>query len=479
MNQSGILDKLSYMKRNLGSHSHVSKNMSHKIDKKTGKMEEKNKKNKKSKKNKKNKKNKNISPMEKALSNKYDEIINNSHKYTIENTWIANSHAIVGIKYICYLGSTGYADASKGYIRGLVENGVKVYVEPIRYCDEKSNQTLTADDNLLAVCLHNKNIKYNSVIIHSIPNEWKTIVERERSINPNVKIYGLTVWETDRVDPGWMSMIRSVSLDGLIVPSHWNQQIFIKTAKKLKLSKFPPVHVCHHSITDRIESSLDTSLDRNKLYGTNIKLALLCIGTWTCRKGIDESIHAYLRAFKNRHDVVLYLKTSCGSYNDVNSHKLEKKLHNIRQKYEQPPKIILDTQLRSDDYINTLIKYSDIYLSLCNSEGVGLGACQSALKGKIIVMTGFGGQTEYIEESNWVNYQLDVVNVTHNFAEWINPPQQWAYPSIQHAVKILQNIDHNKDIYLQKSNINREFILNKFSYKQIGQKMKNIVMTPS
>lgn len=286
---------------------------------------------------------------------------------------------------MCYVGSTGYADAAKGYIRSLVESGCYVYLEPVRYCDAQDGQQLTPDDNLLAVCLHNDHLQYQQVIIHSTPTDWPRRIVAERERNPKVQIYGLTVWETDRVDPHWMDIIDQSHLAGLIVPSQWNAQTFHDTAENLDLKHFPPISVCHHIITDRPrEHSLEQTpqnviphiiTDRETLYGPNRKLVILCIGTWTHRKGIEETVKAYLSAFTDTDSVVLYLKTSDGHYSPENDEKLRQRLRTITATIDHPAEIILDTQLRSDDYIDDLVIHCDVYLSLCNSEGVGLGAC--------------------------------------------------------------------------------------------------------
>ena len=116
-----------------------------------------------------------------------------------------------------------------------------------------------------------------------------------------------------------------------------------------------------------------------------------------------------------------------------------------------------------------------MYLSLCNSEGVGLGACQTALKGKIIVMTGYGGQTEYIKVASWIRYNLDIVKVPATFVEWIRPPQRWGYPCLNHAVACLQHIYDNLPKYLDSAKQNRPFITNKFSYVARGSVLKDIL----
>ena len=45
-------------------------------------------------------------------------------------------------------------------------------------------------------------------------------------------------------------------------------------------------------------------------------------------------------------------------------------------------------------------------------------------------MTGYGGQTEYIQKACWIDFKLDIVQVPADFAEWVRPPQRWAYPNL-------------------------------------------------
>jgi hypothetical protein len=476
-----ILKQLSHLNRNLGAldKKYVEKDVHKKSKDISKKSKDISKKSKDI-----SKKNKDVPKTHKAqvptmkdgLNSAFNRIKKTPTKYPKEHKWIAPPGK-KGIKYMSYLGSTGYADAAKGYIRSLVENGAYVYVEPIRYCDEKPGDKLTDNDSVLAVCLNNSHIKYDDVIIHSIPSEWKNIIKRERKINPSVRIYGLTVWETDRVDEAWMNVIKDSALTGLIVPSQWNAQTFIATSKALHISHFPKVYTCHHAITDTNGKGAATSLNRTTLYGANVKLAILCIGTWTCRKGIEESICAYLSAFPGKNDVVLYVKTSQGAYTPENTRQLTEKLDKIYARFKNAPhpRVILDTTLRPDDYIDSLVANCDVYISLCNSEGVGLGACQAALKGKIIVMTGYGGQTEYIKEGCWVNYALNVVKVPKGFVDWIKPPQKWGYPTIDHAVKILNDVYNDPKPYLDKSQNNRAHILSKFSYLSQGKILKSIL----
>lgn len=417
-----------------------------------------------------------LNSMEKALNEQYTKISQNPSKFPLQSKWIApkKSH---GIKYVSFLGTTGYADAAKGYVRSLVESGIYVYFEPIRCYGSKTVDLLSEDDLVLSVCINNKHVKYDTLIIHTVPHYWQQIIEKERTHNPNIKIYGLTVWETDRVFPKWLKMISKANLNGLIVPSNWNQEIFIKSAKNDGLSQnFPKVETCHHLIADRSMSREKNSLmTKEYFFGSKKKTAFLCIGTWTPRKGISETIESYIQAFAGEQNVVLYVKTTSGNYSKKDDLILKERLEKILIKYQNPPEIILDTVLRSEDYIESLVEHSDVYISLCNSEGVGLGACGAALKGKIIVMTGFGGQTEYIKKAFWIDYLLDVVQVPSNFAEWIRPPQKWAYPNINHAIKCFKDIHSNLKYYQKEAKINRSFILQNFSSKSIGQKLLSIV----
>lgn len=417
--------------------------------------------------------------METVFNARYQEIKQNPSKYPKESKWIVDKEqSVYGVKYYSFVGSNGYAVAGKGYITSLVTAGIHVLLEPIKYFSETENITLAEDDSVIAICLNNTSLLYDKVIIHSVPNYWTKIVDNERRLNPNVKIYGLTVWETDRIYPPWLSMILGNSLDGILVPTQWNQEIFYKSFQESGLKNVPPISVCNHAIVDSTINPHRKPITREQIYG-KVKLALLVIGSWTARKGISETIEAYLTAFNGQNDVALYVKTFFNVYNAENSLKLKNQLNEITQKFSKPPKVILDTELISDDHINDLINQCDGYLSLCNSEGVGLGACYAALAGKIIIMTGYGGQKEYINVAHWINHQMGTVDVPEDFATWIKAPQQWAYPNIPHAVEILKSVYLNLDQELKSSSSNRKYILSKFSYDSISKQLiKSLQFNP-
>ena len=409
--------------------------------------------------------------MELALNYRFHEISNNPDRYR-ESKWMAprNKH-VKGIRYYSFVGSNGYAIAGKGYIMSLVKAGIYVHLKPIKFFLETDSATLSEDDSVLAVCMNNDSITYDTVIIHSVPSFWNKIVSMERMENPNVKIYGLTVWETDRVHPPWLDLIVQNSVNGLLVPSDWNRQIFQKSVQDNRVKGFPPVYVCHHAITDPPSLKNGSRHSREQLYG-RAKIAFLCIGSWTARKGIDETIEAYVKAFNKQTDVVLYLKTFFNVYSDENSQKLRKQLDDVLGKYSNPPRVVLNTQLISDDHINDLIVNCDVFLSLCNSEGVGLGACQSALNGKIIVMTGYGGQREYINHGYWIDFKMGVVNVPPGFASWIQSPQQWAYPDMEHAVSTLRHVYTNFESCAALSQKNRAHMLERFNHDEVARELQ-------
>ena len=249
--------------------------------------------------------------MQLALNDLYSKIVNKPDKYPEMLKWIAPPKSR-GVKYISFLGSTGYADAAKNYIRSLVELGIYVYFEPVRCFGGNSADLLTEDDLVLAICMNNKHIEYDEVIIHSVPHYWPDLTLKERSHHSSVKVYGLTVWETDRVYPKWMNIINNAHLNGVIVPSNWNKTIFEETARSMSLHHFPPVYSCHHVIVDH--NRQQPKWTKDSLYSHKIRVAFLCIGTWTPRKGISETVEAYLSAYEGHNDVILYLKTNSGSY---------------------------------------------------------------------------------------------------------------------------------------------------------------------
>ena len=91
----------------------------------------------------------------------------------------------------------------------------------------------------------------------------------------------------------------------------------------------------------------------------------------------------------------------------------------------------------------------DCYVSLARTEGWGLGAYEAAMLGKPVVMTGYGGQLDFLDPNlaNLVDYELVPVNEP-NWSANYRADDVWAEPSIDHAASLL------RDVFLNRSSAN-------------------------
>ena len=93
----------------------------------------------------------------------------------------------------------------------------------------------------------------------------------------------------------------------------------------------------------------------------------------------------------------------------------------------------------------------DCFVSLSRTEGWGLGAFEAARLGKPVVMTGYGGQLEYLtQELAWlVNY--DMVPVYEpTWSSSYKPGDRWSQPSVSHAASQLSDIYANQSAAKEK-----------------------------
>lgn len=61
------------------------------------------------------------------------------------------------------------------------------------------------------------------------------------------------------------------------------------------------------------------------------------------------------------------------------------------------PRVTIVNGLVSDEEMEKIHRQGDCYISFSNSEGVGMGACEAALRSKPVIITDYGGAPEYVK----------------------------------------------------------------------------------
>ncbi len=114
------------------------------------------------------------------------------------------------VLYVCQSGTSGYANAAKGYIYELLNK--KIDVKSIQFaCDEShKNQSSNFDiyiNKTTSIELEN----LDTTIIHSTPDIWPKLIS-DLKLNTGVLI-GRTVWEFEKLVPEWVDSINNSAVD--------------------------------------------------------------------------------------------------------------------------------------------------------------------------------------------------------------------------------------------------------------------------
>lgn len=363
---------------------------------------------------------------------------------------------IKGIKYIgpCQDGS-GYAKACRGNILALHSLGIPVTVNPISF--ESLRPNLNKDGDILN-SLIDKDIDYNIVIIHTTPEFWERYREEGKT---NV---GYTIWETTKLHPDWPVYINN-SVDKVLVGCTWNIEVFKSSGVEV------PIGVVPHGI------SVDNFEGTEPYKVSNVAddtFMFYSIFQWTERKHPVALIKAYWHAFQQGENVALVLKTYRSDYSELEKDAIRatiRKLKQVTPMLTYPPLYLLPDIL-SESEISGLHSRGDCYVSLDRGEGFGLSPFEAGAAGNPIIVTGFGGTTEYAKPDNsyLVGYNLTPVHGMP-WSPWYLGDQLWAEPDVKGGSDLMKHVYYNRQAAAEKGAKLRNYIMENFSWGKIGQRI--------
>jgi hypothetical protein len=364
------------------------------------------------------------------------------------------------VLYVCQSGTSGYANAAKGYIYELLNK--KIDVKSIQFaCDEShKNQSSNFDiyiNKTTSIELEN----LDTTIIHSTPDIWPKLIS-DLKLNTGVLI-GRTVWEFEKLVPEWVDSINNSAVDYVSVPTEWNKTTFIKSGVKKPILVDPHIFVSYPYKRYELEHFLKKKsivfsdspiLDRQfedayKFYS---------ISQLTDRKGVLELVKVFCETYTENDGVILLLKT----FRDGHSVEEQKKcIESISETIKlcnnkkYAPIAFIKENLNFDE-LQSLHDIGDCYISLAKAEGFGLGIFDAFNLNKPIITTKFGGHVEYLGENydGLVNCSLESVN-SSSFPKFnFDESYKWAIVDLDHVSKLmLKNTDNQFGKFLQKNPI--------------------------
>ncbi|MDZ7718940.1 MAG: glycosyltransferase [Balneolaceae bacterium] len=375
------------------------------------------------------------------------------------------------LKYVSLYENSGYGIAAKLYLKALLNSDIDVTWTPmvrgkgIGMTYEPYQKSEIGESELDSIC--NKPIEYDTVLVHTIPEFFSYWREQE----PDKYLIGYTVWETTKPPDHWKDLINQ--LDHLLVPTLWNKKIFREHGIIIPIDVLP-----HMSEFEGIPLQNEELLDE-----TNDRFLFYIISTWTERKAIWKLIDAYVKAFNKNDHVELLIKTSKGDmrnprnillrYLGYTYQPVRKTFKNYLKRFNNHPKIsLVADESMSKEYIHQLHTRGDCYVSLCRGEGWGIGSFEAARFGKPVIMTGFGGQTDYLQpEYSWlVDYELIPV-VDKNAPKSYGSDQNWAEPNIEQAAEFMRYVYEHQEEAKRKGEKLKEYVMENFSNERTAGKL--------
>jgi glycosyltransferase involved in cell wall biosynthesis len=320
------------------------------------------------------------------------------------------------------------------------------------------------DDEFADLC--NRPIEYDTVIVHLVPEYYA----HWRALEAGKTVVGMTVWETETLQAHWPDTLNR--MDALIVPCHWNREVFLANGITRPIGVTPHVH---GTPGNSRPLALDGVRDHDFVF--------YAIGAWTERKGLHLTLESYLRAFSGDDQVVLVIKTS--NLNErrrrytrrwwfVTRHldTTRREIQRTRRQLPSPARVLAITEPLSDAEMHGLHSRGDCYVSLTRAEGWGLGAYEAAFTGNPIIMTEHGGQLEFLPDTlgYLVDYQL-IPAETSGALDAARRGHRWAAPDLAHGARLMREVYTHPEAARERGHRLQAFVREQFEAETIIREM--------
>lgn len=150
------------------------------------------------------------------------------------------------------------------------------------------------------------------------------------------------------------------------------------------------------------------------------------------RKNPIGLVEAFARAFAPDEDVHLVVKS-------INEERWPDEHDRLRMAAADHPHVHLMPGYLSAEDKERLTASCDCYVSLHRSEGFGIGMAEALLHARPVVATGYGGNTDFLDDTTGfpVRYRLVPVGYGH---DPYPPDALWADPDPEHAAELMRRV---------------------------------------
>lgn len=339
--------------------------------------------------------------------------------------------------YACEFDSSGYAVAARRALRAARLAHVPVAWQPLvntHHGRLRADSPSTAPAELLELSRHVDG--HHVSLAHCMPQSWAQL-RRELG---GTRFIGQTVWETTTVPRRWVTELAPA--DEIWVPTRWNADTLRDGGVGV------PVHVVPHVVDHVVATAPPIDL-------SPARFVFASVNTWDWRKRPDLLLHAYLSAFTAADDVTLVLKTTERVVSWITGSNAERntwwQVMQIVRQYPDAAEVVLVTDDWTDAEVGGLMRRADCYVSLTSVEGWGLGAFDAAVAGTPLVITGYGGQMEWLGTDHSGLVPFTIVPADHPDRSMFEAGMTWALADVDAAVDLMRHAVHGSPEFVAQA----------------------------
>lgn len=348
-----------------------------------------------------------------------------------------------------FLDHSGYGQAARDLLKALVEVGVNVTTEIVSF--SKSSDIGICP---LALKLQNKKISYKKKLIMLTPEQAMLHAEPDKY---NIEIL---FWEVLGVDPRWVGYMNG--MDEVWTPSQTFADTFRDSGVKV------PIFVTKQPMDARKAKPFKIDNFEGFLFYS--------VFQWTERKNPKTLLKTYWYTFQTKKDVALLLKTYRGNFTSAERDAIRSDILRWKNEMgivEYPQVFLVLDELNSGDMMR-LHATGDCFVSAHRGEGWGYPQMEAMSVGKPVISTDFGGIHEHLDNSTAWLIPYDLVNVYGmQHIPWYNEKQLWAESKGQELANAMLEAYGNPEMTKMKGTLARKLIEDNFSYKEVGNMMKD------
>jgi len=137
----------------------------------------------------------------------------------------------------------------------------------------------------------------------------------------------------------------------------------------------------------------------------------------------------------------------------------------------QFPRVEVINDMLSEDEMDTLHNRCDCYVNFSHSEGVGMGAVEAAMRDKPVIITNYGGASEYVKTPYTIDCGLQELE-RDDFL--FKKGMVWGEPNFDQLLEFMRHAYNNRvremDHEYTRNLVGRKNVLEEFILNVIGEK---------